>query len=567
VIGSRGILAWLAVCALAVLAPATASARTAYFTFSGEGEGSAAPIDLGSGALGSPVGIGTEGPPFDVAITPDGSTAYVTGFEELVRIDVATGTEGAPIPMPGLEPRAVAISPDGQRAYTANAGGSVSVLDLATSTEIGSPIPTPGTSPRGIAVTPDSTRAYVTDTATDSVTVVNLASGTVLVTIPVGEQPEGIAVTPNGGAVYVANRIGESVSQIDPATNTVTATIPTGAAEQIAISPDGSHAYVVGVEPGLVLPATSDVTPVDLATATAGTSVPMGGYVNDVAILPDGSHAYITNEDPQVSANQLLPFDLSTNTLGSGLPTYESPSALAIVPNQPPHAAISGPDNALPGNELSFDGSASTDPDGSVARYDWDFGDGTTATDGGAVVNHAYAKPGTYQVTLTTTDNEGCSTAIVFTGQTAYCNGSSVAQATHEVTVAAQCKQVLGKATSFTPKIRPGHVVPGVRVRLAVGSPARLTVNAKLVWTHKGKTHRTQLRKLSVNVNRWRRVRFPIPSRLRKLVPLGKRVKVQLTIRAVPRGNSSCAATTTHKTLHVRVVKVFPHAVQHKRPR
>jgi hypothetical protein len=126
---------------------------------------------------------------------------------------------------------------------------------------------------------------------------------------------------------------------------------------------------------------------------------------------------------------------------------------------------------------------------------------------------------------------------------------------------------VKGKATSFKPKIRPGHVVPGVRVRLAVGTPSRLVVKAKLLWHHRGNKHRTKLRQLSVNVNRWRRVRFPIPSRLRKFLPLRKHVGVQLTIRAIPRGGANCAATTTHKTLHVRVVKVFPHAVQSKRPR
>ncbi|MCK6512915.1 PKD domain-containing protein [Myxococcota bacterium] len=58
---------------------------------------------------------------------------------------------------------------------------------------------------------------------------------------------------------------------------------------------------------------------------------------------------------------------------------------------------------------VSFDGSASTDPDGQIVKYAWDFdhtdGVGEDAT--GAKVTHTFAKAGVYQVTLTVTDNHG----------------------------------------------------------------------------------------------------------------------------------------------------------------
>ncbi len=53
----------------------------------------------------------------------------------------------------------------------------------------------------------------------------------------------------------------------------------------------------------------------------------------------------------------------------------------------------------------TFDGSASSDPDGSIASYAWDFGDGNTGT--GATPSHSYSAGGTYTVQLTVTDNGG----------------------------------------------------------------------------------------------------------------------------------------------------------------
>ncbi|TQV72196.1 PKD domain-containing protein [Aliikangiella marina] len=53
----------------------------------------------------------------------------------------------------------------------------------------------------------------------------------------------------------------------------------------------------------------------------------------------------------------------------------------------------------------NFDGTASSDPDGSIVSYAWAFGDGTTAT--GQTSSHTYASSGTYTVNLTVTDNEG----------------------------------------------------------------------------------------------------------------------------------------------------------------
>ncbi len=80
-------------------------------------------------------------------------------------------------------------------------------------------------------------------------------------------------------------------------------------------------------------------------------------------------------------------------------------------PNTLPTAKGSGSCTQL---NCSFDGTTSTDSDGSVASYAWSFGDGTTGT--GAHPTHGYAAAGTYSVSLTVTDNRG-GTSPAWTGQ------------------------------------------------------------------------------------------------------------------------------------------------------
>lgn len=74
----------------------------------------------------------------------------------------------------------------------------------------------------------------------------------------------------------------------------------------------------------------------------------------------------------------------------------------ATPANQPPVASFT---SSCAGLSCTFDAGASTDPDGTVASYAWNFGDGTTAT--GVRPSHAYASAGSYAVTLTVTDNAG----------------------------------------------------------------------------------------------------------------------------------------------------------------
>ena len=75
-------------------------------------------------------------------------------------------------------------------------------------------------------------------------------------------------------------------------------------------------------------------------------------------------------------------------------------------PNSPPVAAIgsSGTGGQAP-YTVNFDGTGSSDPDGSIVSYAWDFGNDRTAST--ATGSATYTQPGTYTVSLTVTDNRG----------------------------------------------------------------------------------------------------------------------------------------------------------------
>jgi len=76
-----------------------------------------------------------------------------------------------------------------------------------------------------------------------------------------------------------------------------------------------------------------------------------------------------------------------------------------LVPKAPFAVLSFTPSRPFVGTAVAFDGSRSDDPDGTIARYVWQFGDGAVAE--GATLTHRYAYPGTYAVHLTVVDEDG----------------------------------------------------------------------------------------------------------------------------------------------------------------
>jgi PKD repeat protein len=80
---------------------------------------------------------------------------------------------------------------------------------------------------------------------------------------------------------------------------------------------------------------------------------------------------------------------------GGGTPVNQAPIADFVF----------SPATGIAPLTVTFDGSASSDPDGAIARYDWIFGDGDTGS--GRNVNHTFSTRGNYSVKLTAVDNLG----------------------------------------------------------------------------------------------------------------------------------------------------------------
>jgi hypothetical protein len=75
-------------------------------------------------------------------------------------------------------------------------------------------------------------------------------------------------------------------------------------------------------------------------------------------------------------------------------------------PNQVPLAIFSpSTSNGAAPLDVDFDASTSSDPDGTIVAWNWDFGDFSTGS--GQTVSHSFEDPGSYTVTLSVTDNRG----------------------------------------------------------------------------------------------------------------------------------------------------------------
>ena len=111
----------------------------------------------------------------------------------------------------------------------------------------------------------------------------------------------------------------------------------------------------------------------------------------------------------------------------AGVANSASSDTVRIVVNAPP-VAEAGHDRSLAiGEVTAFDAVATTDADGAIVDYRWEFGDGARGT--GPRVDYAYPRSGTYRVTLTVRDDSATATNLDTDGLTVVVNEPPVAEA------------------------------------------------------------------------------------------------------------------------------------------
>jgi len=116
----------------------------------------------------------------------------------------------------------------------------------------------------------------------------------------------------------------------------------------------------------------------------------------DVVTSPSQDKVYLVWDD--IGQNPFGTWDVWCNMGDTG----EQPPP----GDKPPIAQFSFyPTTGLAPLEVTFDASGSSDPDGTIVRYSWDFGDGSAGL--GQVISHVFLKSGTFRVGLTVTDDLG----------------------------------------------------------------------------------------------------------------------------------------------------------------
>lgn len=424
---------------------------------------------------GSPFATGgttTEG----LSITPDAQHLYVATFGTSdVRGFNITGTgglsavSGSPFAA-GNTPLGTAPAPDGSRVFAWNHGSSIGSWTIGSGGSLsqasGSPFSVPAgqTNPFAGSVAPDGQHLYVPNenatpvmgVETNRVTAYSVASNGALSSIQsiqtgnasaAGSNPFGSGITPDGKFLYVSNPEDGTYGTLSGfsvgSTGLLTALPgfplslnPGSHPLNIAISPDGQHLYVA-------TRITSTVNAYNInsngsLSAISGQPFATGGTNGKaLAFTPDGKRLYVSNN----VSNNVSGFNVASDgslSLISGSPwptggTNPDLESIAITPNQGPTASFITHSKPKRKVVVKLNGTPSGDPDGTVATYDYDYGDGDSHQSVDGTVQHKYTNAGTYTIALTVTDDEGCSAERIFTGKATLCNGSAVAEATQDV--------------------------------------------------------------------------------------------------------------------------------------
>ena len=171
----------------------------------------------------------------------------------------------------------------------------------------------------------DSTNGYiyVTDFDSNSVTVINGATNSVVSTIPVGSGVSADAFDPSNGYIYASNFGSNSISVINGATNTVVSTISMGTCPSGVVF-DPSNGYIYAMEW-----SADSVAVINGATNTVVSTIPVGTNPYEAAVDLSNGYLYVTND----GSNSISVINGATNSVISTIPVGTEPFADTFDPS------------------------------------------------------------------------------------------------------------------------------------------------------------------------------------------------------------------------------------------
>ncbi len=233
-------------------------------------------------------------------------------------------------------------------AFVVNSASStVTPIDLATR-RAGKPIKV-GSDPQAIAISPDGATAYVVNSGSGTVTPISTATRRAGKPIVVGPDPQAIAITPDGRFAYVTNMGSDSVTPINLATGTPGPAIAVGAMPRaVAITPDGRTAFVLNWGGASVTPirlpsGRSDPSGSSGQFGRAGRPIPVGGYPFAISIAPNGRAAYVAG----YGSDTVTPIDVASLRTGRPVHVGQAPDALAVTPDSAVVYAVGGDSDSV----------------------------------------------------------------------------------------------------------------------------------------------------------------------------------------------------------------------------